>query len=235
MSLSPDHISSLAKLNLTSAPVAMAFLAGPPAGLTRVERADPAGCGYWKQAAEGRAFYTTADDHANCPIGAYTHGVDLSPEQGAQLQGMLGTMIELKYIKSDEVPQFPRRTQPFQVAAYAPLAHASFSPDIVVFRGNVKQIMLLAEAAKAAGAFDPGTVMGRPACAMLPQAIAASTSVASVGCIGNRVYTDLGDDEMYLTVPGEAVTDVLSALDATLNANHALETFHRQRAAAAQA
>ena len=182
----------------------MAFLRIPPAGLP-VDGADPAGCGYWKQAAEGRAFYTTADDHANCPIGAYTHGVELSPEQGAQLQGMLGTMIELKYIRSEEVPEFPHRTQPFQVAAYAPLAQASFSPDVVVFRGNVKQIMLLAEAAKAAGVFDSGSVMGRPACAMLPQAIAASTSVASVGCIGNRVYTGLGDHEMYLTVPGEAV------------------------------
>ena len=132
------------------------------------------------------------------------------------------------------MPAFPHRAQPFQVAAYAPLAQASFSPDVVVFRGSVKQIMLLAEAARAAGVFESGSMMGRPACAMLPHAIDASSSVASVGCIGNRVYTGLGDNEMYLTVPGDAVTRVLTALDATLNANNELEKFHRQRAAAAQ-
>ena len=115
---------------------------------------------------------------------------------------MVGTMIELKYLKSEEVPAIPHRTAPLQVAAYAPLAQATFAPDVVIFRGNVRQIMLLSEAARAAGVFEAGAVMGRPACAMLPQALEARSGVASVGCIGNRVYTGLGDDEMYLTVPG---------------------------------
>jgi uncharacterized protein (DUF169 family) len=234
MSILSDLGSALAKIELTSQPVAVAFLATPPDGMDRIDRAEAAGCGYWRQASEGRAFYTIAEDHTGCPIGAYTHGVELSPEKGHELQGMLGTMIELKYIKSEEVPAIPHRTQPFQVAAYAPLAEASFPPDLVVFRGNVKQIMLLTEAAMAAGVFDSGTVMGRPACAMLPHAIGASSGVGSVGCIGNRVYTGLGDNEMYLTVPGQAVTGVLSALDATLHANIELEQFHRQRAAAAR-
>jgi uncharacterized protein (DUF169 family) len=67
---------------------------------------------------------------------------------------------------------------------------------------------------------------------MLPQAIAVSTGVASVGCIGNRVYTELGDNEMYLTIPGGSIDRVLDALDATLNANAELEKFHQQRASA---
>jgi uncharacterized protein (DUF169 family) len=73
--------------------------------------------------------------------------------------------------------------------------------------------------------------MGRPACAMVPQTLSASQSVASVGCIGNRVYTGLGDDEMYLTIPGAAIGAVLGALEPTLNANHELEQFHRGRIA----
>jgi len=140
-------------------------------------------------------------------------------------------MIELKYIKSEEVPAFPHRTAPLQVVAYAPLAQATFAPDVVIFRGNVSQIMLLAEAARAAGVFESGSVMGRPACAMVPQALDASQAVASVGCIGNRVYTGLGEHEMYLTVPGAAVASVLDALEATLNANRELEKFHRGRLA----
>jgi uncharacterized protein (DUF169 family) len=102
---------------------------------------------------------------------------------------------------------------------------------VVIFRGNVRQIMLLSEAAKAAGVFEAASVMGRPACAMIPQSMAASAGVASVGCIGNRVYTGLGDNEMYLTVPGLSLERVLAALEATLHANHELETFHRARLA----
>lgn len=231
MTLTRAQLDTITGLKLTALPVAMAFLPGPPEGLSRIDSSAPAGCSYWKRASEGEAFYTAADDHANCPIGAYTHGVSLTPEQGAQLQAMLGTMIELKYIKSEEVPAFPHRTTPLQVVAYAPLARASFNADVVIFRGNVRQVMLLAEAARAAGVFESGSIMGRPACAMVPQTLSASQSVASVGCVGNRVYTGLGDDEMYLTVPGAAVGSVLAALESTLNANRELEKFHQGRLA----
>jgi uncharacterized protein (DUF169 family) len=225
------NLNALSKLNLTRAPVAVAFLPTPPPGLDRVAHPAPAGCAYWKRASEGAAFFTTADDHQNCPIGAYTHGVELTEAKAAELQSMLGTMIELKYVNSDEVPRFPHRTEPLKVAAYAPLASAPFRADVVVFRGNVRQIMLLAEAAKAAGVFESGSMMGRPACAMLAHSIGNSTGIASVGCIGNRVYTGLGDDEMYLSIVGGDVPKLLASLDATLDANDALEKFHRQRAA----
>ena len=29
--------------------------------------------------------------------------------------------------------------------------------------------------------------------------------VTSAGCIGNRVYTDIGDDELYSAIPGTAL------------------------------
>lgn len=221
--------SPLSRLNLRSPPVAVGFLAAPPPGLARVERAAAAGCAYWRHAADGHAFYTTADDHQGCPVGAFTHGVELSPEQAAELQSLVGTMIQLRYLKSEEVPQIPHRPAPLQVAAYAPLDQASFTPDVVIFRGNARQIMLLSEAARAAGASQTGTVMGRPACAMLPQAVHTSASIASVGCIGNRVYTQLQDDELYLTVPGPAVEQTLQELGTIVEANDALEQFHRQR------
>jgi uncharacterized protein (DUF169 family) len=66
---------------------------------------------------------------------------------------------------------------------------------------------------------------------MLPQAIAASAGVASVGCIGNRVHTELGDNELHLSIPGRALEAVLARLAEVLNANVELEKFHRQRAA----
>ncbi len=73
--------------------------------------------------------------------------------------------------------------------------------------------------------------MGRPACAVLPRALDSSSAVASVGCIGNRVHTELGHDELYLGVPGSAMNATLAQLDVVVMANEELETFHRQRAA----
>ena len=232
MSLSPELLQPITRLTLDRPPVAVAFLAAPPADLRRIDRAMPAGCSYWKHASEGHAFYTTPADHENCAVGAFTHGVTLSPEKGQELEGLIGTMVQLHYLRSEEVAGIPHRGSPMQTVAYAPLAQATFDPDVVIFRGNARQIMLISEAARAAGIFESAAAMGRPACAMIPQATSSASGVASVGCIGNRVYTELGDGELYFAVPGKALLRVLEQLDVMLNANAALEIFHRERAVA---
>jgi uncharacterized protein (DUF169 family) len=218
-------------LNLDRPPVAVAFLPSPPADLRRIDRPMPAGCSYWKHASEGHAFYTSPEDHENCAVGAFTHGVTLGPDKATELESLVGTMVQLRYLRSEEVAGIPRRDAPMQTVAYAPLGQASFEPDVVVFRGNARQIMLISEAARAAGIFESAAAMGRPACAMIPQAASSAAGVASVGCIGNRVYTELGDDELYFGVPGSALARVLEQLDVIQTANAALEAFHRERAA----
>ena len=232
MSLSSDHLQSLSTLGLARNPVALAFTDEPPAGVPRVSRAEAAGCSYWKLASEGQSFYTTPEDHVNCPIGAITHGVELSAQQGKELEGLIGTMLRLEYVKSDEVRTIPHRDGPMRVAVYAPLDRASFAPEVVIFRGNARQMMLVTEAARHAGAFEAGAVLGRPACAMIPVALNLRRGVASVGCVGNRVYTGLGDDELYVAVPGAAIDRVLIALETILAANNELEHFHQTRAMA---
>ena len=71
--------------------------------------------------------------------------------------------------------------------------------------------------------------MGRPACAMIPQSIASGQVLLSLGCIGNRVYTGLSDQEGYLAIPGAALEATCAQLATILKANEALEQFHRQR------
>ena len=137
-------------LQLRVAPVALAFRDAPPANLPHMTAAAPSGCTFWKRAAAGQAFYTEASDHYNCPIGAYTHGVDLPPAQMKELQGVLETMFQLSYLRPEEVPGIPRRQGQLGVVLYAPLATAPFEPEVVLVCGNAKQIMLLAEAAQAA-------------------------------------------------------------------------------------
>jgi uncharacterized protein (DUF169 family) len=229
MTLTSQQAAALANLGLANAPVAITFTNTPPEGVSRVDAARAASCSYWREASN-RAFYTTPDDHSGCPVGAFTHGVSLSQEQATELKSFVGLMTELRYIKQEEMSLIPHRTEPMRFAVYGPLGTASFAPDVVIFRGNARQIMLMSEAARAAGIFDAAAVMGRPACAMIPQSVAARSGVTSMGCVGNRVYTGLRDDELYITVPGATVGNLLDRLTTVLEANLALERFHRDRA-----
>jgi uncharacterized protein (DUF169 family) len=210
-------------------PIAVAFQPNPPASIQRVGGAGPSGCTYWKLAAEGRTFYTEAADHYNCPIGSYTLGIDLPPTQAQELEGLVGTMVGLEYVRPEEIPTIPRRDSPFGVAIYAPLAEAPLPPDVVLVRGNAKQMMLVAEAAGAAGLSGDGELMGRPTCAMIPAAIQSGRATTSLGCIGNRVYTGLGDDEFYATIPGPQLGTFIDKLATIVTANRELEYFHRTR------
>ena len=216
-------------LGLKLPPVAIAFRKTAPPNVPRIDAAAPAGCGYWRLAAEGKVFYTEASDHYTCPVGAHTHGIDLPPETAKELNAIVQTMVGLQYIKMEEIPAIPRRQGAFGVAVYAPLADAPFDPDVVLVRGTVKQLMLLAEAAQAAGVAGGGATMGRPTCAVLPEAMQSGQTATSFGCIGNRVYTGLGDDEGYYAIPGSKVADVMAKLTVILEANRQLEIFHRGR------
>jgi uncharacterized protein (DUF169 family) len=218
-------------LGLRLPPVAIAFRDSAPANMPRIDSPAPAGCGYWRLAAEGRVFYTEASDHYTCPVGAHTHGVELPPDVTQELNGLVQTMVQMQYIKMEEIPAIPRRQRPFRVALYARLADASFEPDVVLIRGTAKQLMLVAEAAQAAGIASGGATMGRPTCAILPESLQSGLAAASFGCIGNRVYTGLGDDEGYYAIPGVNVPEVVNKLTVLVEANRQLHQFHKERAA----
>ncbi|HEY2435100.1 MAG TPA: DUF169 domain-containing protein [Vicinamibacterales bacterium] len=217
-------------LQLTSAPVAITFSDEPPAGIPRAGAAEAAGCGYWRRAAEGDVFYTVADDHKRCPVGAHTHNVPLSPAEQQELMGLVQTMVGLSYIRMEEVSAIPTRKTPLRVATYAPLGKAPVPPDVVLVRGNARQLMLLAEAAQLAGIAGTGATMGRPTCAVVPEAINRSATAASFGCVGNRVYTNAGDHDAYFAMPGGQLSALEAALATIVHANEELAKFHRARA-----
>jgi uncharacterized protein (DUF169 family) len=221
-------------LNLSSPPVAIAFVESPPEGVRHVGKSEPASCGYWRRAGEGEVFYTTADDHKRCPIGAHTHNVTLEERERQELMALLEAMAGLSYLKMEEVPQIPRRRAPFEVAVYSPLEDAPVPPDVVLVRGTARQLMLLAEAAQSAGVSGAGPAMGRPTCAVLPEAINSARTAASFGCVGNRVYTGATDTDAYFAIPGPAVEAIEQQLAVIVAANDALEHFHRERAAVAE-
>lgn len=212
--------------------IAISFLDKAPAGVPHVKAPHPASCSYWKLASEGEVFHTAADDHLNCTIGAYTHGVSLSTEKAAELQSTIGRMIELNYLRKEEVPRIPHRTEPFQVAVYSPLAQTPCDPQIVLIRGNARNFMLLTEATIGAG-INPNGIMPRPTCAFLQETLQTGRATPSFACIGNRVYRRMDNDELYYAVPGLRIAEVVAALEEIVAANQALESFHQARYACA--
>lgn len=216
-------------LELTTPPIAVTFCDEPPPGVPRIAGSLPAGCAYWTQAANGHTFYTTAEDHYGCPVGAHTHGVALPEHRAHEFTDVVGTMLSLQYLSGEELPAIPHRTEPLKVAVYAPLGEATTNPDVILVRGTPRQVMLLSEAARAAGAFDGSATMGRPACAMIPHTGLEGRAVTSLGCIGNRVYTALGDDELYFAMPGAKLDAIAEKVATIVHANRALEQFHTDR------
>jgi len=218
-------------LALDRPPVAVTFCDTVPPGVRKFEGTVPSGCTFWRLAAtapprEG-AFYTVAADHQGCPIGAHTHNIPHA-DGGAMLTEMLGMMAGLGYVKMEEVPQIPRWPRTPAAVVYARLAEAPLSPDVVIVACRPSAAMYLGEAARAAGAASTLPPLPRPTCMAIPAA-AAHGATMSLGCIGNRVYTGIADDHIYMMVRGAELERVTESLASIVSANRALATFHETR------
>jgi uncharacterized protein (DUF169 family) len=216
------------RLGLTRRPVAVAFRDAPPAGVKAFTGSEPSGCSFWRLAMEGRAFYTVPADHYNCPIGSHTHNIPLPAARAGELPQVLEVMTGLGYLKMDEVPGIPRLPKTPGAIVYAPLGDTPVDPDVVVFIGPPGRVMLLQEAALRAGVAGTVPLLGRPTCMALPAALAGG-AVASTGCIGNRVYTGAGDDELYVALRGGDVARIADEVETIVKANAALADYHRDR------
>ncbi len=217
-----------AALGLTRRPIAVAFRSTPPSGVPKFTGTEPSGCSFWRLAAGGRTFYTVPADHYNCPIGSYTHNIPLPPERADELGQSLGLMTELGYLKMDEVPGIATLPRTPGVVVYSPLAAAPVDPDVVLVTGRPGRVMLLQEAALRAGIAAPAPLFGRPTCMALPASMSQGV-IASTGCVGNRAYTDLGEDELYVMIPGQDVARVAAEAQTIASANLKLSDYHRER------
>jgi uncharacterized protein (DUF169 family) len=206
----------------------MTFRETPPAGVPQFTGVEPSGCSFWRLAAGGRTFYTIPSDHYNCAIGSYTHNISLPPERAQELDQMLTFMTGLGYVRTEEIPAIARLPHTPQVMIYAPLGDSPLDPDLVLFIGMPGRLMLLSEAALRAGAGAQVPLLARPTCMALPAALASGV-IASTGCIGNRIYTDLGEEELYIVIPGKDVARVADEVQTVIEANAKLSEYHRGR------
>tara|TARA_B100001123_G_scaffold439044_1_gene575068 strand:+ start:3021 stop:3731 length:711 start_codon:yes stop_codon:yes gene_type:complete len=215
-------------LFLTQRPVAVTFCKSTPDDVAKVTGTQPSSCSFWRLAAAGQVFFTERADHYNCAIGSYTHNIPLPKERTIELEQTLGMMTELGYIKLEEVPGIPKLEKTPRAIIYAPLGDTPKSPDIVLITGQPLSISLLHEAALSAGISTKDPLLGRPTCMALP-ATKKGSVVTSLGCIGNRVYTDIGNDNCYMTIAGSDLIVMMEHLKKIVTANDTLNKYHQER------
>ena len=215
-------------LNLPHRPVAVSFLDVEPPAVEKFEGTQPSGCSFWKLASEGRVFYTVGADHFNCPIGSYTHNISLPESRAHELNDTLEFMTSIGYLRMAEVPVIPRLAETPGFVLYAPLGETPVDPAVVLFWGPPGRVMVLQEAAIRAGVAGQMNTLARPTCMVLPAALSFGT-VASSGCIGNRVYTGLDEAELYVAVPGKDVGLVAEQTAVVRAANATLRQYHQER------
>jgi uncharacterized protein (DUF169 family) len=216
------------RLGLKRRPVSVSILDSEPTGIPKFVGTEPSGCSFWRLAADGKSFYTVPSDHFNCPVGSYTHRIDLAEQRKNELNETLSLMFSVEYLKPEDVAKVPQLPKTPTAVVYAPLGDSQIDPSVVLFACRPRAAMLLQEAASRANAASPLPILGRPTCMAIPAAMSMGTT-ASLGCIGNRVYTGIEEDELYVAVPAKQLAAVDQALSTIVAANSAIENYARSR------
>ena len=126
----------------------------------------------------------------------------------------------------EEVPQIPRLAETPGIVLYAPLAQTPVDPDAVLLWSPPGKAMVLQEAAIRAGVMAQLATLARPTCMILPAALTHGI-VASTACIGNRVYTDLSEADLYVAIPGRDLVRVAEETAVVRSANATLLDYHQ--------
>jgi uncharacterized protein (DUF169 family) len=222
MAAMTDHRSladSLSKaLHLAVAPIGISFGPEAAAGVAAFDEpmsepaADgragrvPAGCVFWVRAAE-RSFTTAPEDHGNCSVGRYTHGL-------ASLEEVAGNddvaaLLESGWVDAEAVGGIPAVSERPETITYGPVADAAVVPDVVLLRVNGRQMMVLSDA------LPELKIQGKPQCHIVALAKEHDEVVASVGCALSRARTGMRPDEMTCALPGSRLAEVTAAVQRT--------------------
>lgn len=211
-------------LGLESAPIAMTFseasgspesgidpFGGPLSEPTPDGRsgAVPAPCVFWMHA-DTRTFSTSPDDHGNCSVGEYTHGL---VEAGDILNREdVGALLEVGWVTMEAFAGVAALERRPSSIIYGPLADTPHDPDVVLLRLSARQAMELGDAASM-------HLSGKPQCQILPIAIDQGKVALSMGCALSRARTGMGDDELTCAIPPGQLAEIVGNLEGVVYAD----------------
>ena len=215
-------------IDLASPPIAICFSDNVPEDVANWTGRVPAGCRFWQEAGN-QVFATSANDHGLCAIGMFTHNLETTEAEDIDRGDSLKVFADLGYVREQDIPTIPVLERRAAYVIYGPLESVPLMPDVVLLFGTASQMLILSEAAQQVeGGLPPA--MGRPACAIVPQAFNTGRAALSLGCCGARVYLDvLTDDVALWAIPGSKLNLYVERIVALAKANTVLTTFHHLR------
>jgi uncharacterized protein (DUF169 family) len=221
------------QLALDLPPVALAFCDAAPLGVPAPGTAVPSACAFWRDA-ERDVFFAPVAAHANCPVGAFVMGFELTPALMQELEGLIGQMTACGYVDADETGKIPTSRRKAKGILYGRLDRFPQAPDAVLAWLTPRQAMLWSEAAGGASwaTAVPSGVLGRPACAAIPAAIDRGMPALSLGCMGMRTFTRIGDDRLLAVIPGTKLAAFTAAIGRAAAINQGMQSFYEGRLAA---
>ncbi|HKQ96648.1 MAG TPA: DUF169 domain-containing protein [Candidatus Polarisedimenticolia bacterium] len=215
-------------LHLTQPPIGVAFTDALPAGVPAFTGRVAAGCRFWQEATR-EVFATTAADHDLCAIGTLTHNLETTPAHLTERSQALKVFGDLGYVRPDDLPFIPVLGRRPKHVVYGPLDRIPVQPDVVLLFVRPDQTLVLSEASQQMEAGLP-PAMGRPACAVVPQAANSGRTALSLGCCGARAYLDAFTPDIALyAVPGSRLEVFTERVAALARANAVLTAFHQAR------
>ena len=216
-------------LGLKLPPIAVCLTDTIPEGVPAHEGRVPAGCVFWELAARG-VIATSAPDHDLCAVGVHTHHLaDPSPHHPRELANVLKVMAGMEYVREQDVAGIPVLRDPVRHVVYAPLAQTPLAPDVVLLFADSRQGLVITEAIQQVDPELP-LALGRPACAVVPQAVNSGRAALSLGCCGARAYLDaFTDDTALWALPGAKIALYAARIAKLAAANDVLGRFHALR------
>jgi uncharacterized protein (DUF169 family) len=208
--------------------VAISFLEGQPAPVARFAGglAEPnehgrtgavsAGCVFWMKSVD-QTFATIAEDHANCSVGSYTHGL-LSLEAAATRDD-IAAVLASGWVSLEAFKALPKVSGNPETIVYGPLADAQGEPDVVLVRLSPLGMMLLRDA------FPNMSIEGKPQCHIVAIAKEQGVAVASVGCALSRARTGMKAEEGTAAIPGHRLAEIVATLEGTADLDWSMARY----------
>jgi hypothetical protein len=140
--------------------------------------------------------------HYTCPIGSYRDNISLPLERAKKLDETLNLLVQIGYLRMEEVLGIPRLAQAPGAVIFAPLA------TLLLIRTRCSWLLPFPRSCCSRRQLSAQTVPRRFPCREDRRAWRSpqrwrTAQWSAQGAVGNRVYSDLGKGELYGVIPGK--------------------------------
>ncbi len=171
-----------------------------------------ASCVFWMEA-HASTFHTAPQDHGNCSVGRFTHGL---AEAGDIIdKSDVGALLDVGWVTLEAFAGVAALSRRPAAITYGPVSQAKSLPDVVLLRLKPRQMMEVADAVAV-------EFLGKPQCQILPRAADQGVIAVSMGCALSRARTGMHDDELTCALPATRLIELATALDAVVRADRAV-------------